>query len=157
MATAKPPPESDTSTGKKLPPLPPGPIIFVIGPPGSGKGALCSRVCQQIPDSFGHLSVWDCLRELLVGSNTSENKALSKVNSHLTKKEIADLVQESRLLPPGLIIPLLKHKMLHGNSSPGRGWLIDGFPRDIETARAFEKEVSVSCVFDATSLFGAQC
>lgn len=142
MATAKSPPESDTSTGKKLPPLPPGPVIFVIGAPGSGKGALCSRVCQQIPDSFRHLSVGDYLRELC--SNTSENEALSKADSHLSPEEIAKYVQESKLLPPDTIIPLRKQKLLYGNSSPGRGWLIDGFPRDIETARAFEKEVSVS-------------
>lgn len=139
MATDKPPFESPSaSTDKKLSP---GPIVFVIGPPASGKGTLCSRLCKQIPDSFRHLSVGDYLREFC---SSFDPEALSERIGQLPNKEIVKYVQESRLLPPGTIIPLIKQKMLEGQSSPSTGWLIDGFPRDIQTALAFEKEVGIS-------------
>ncbi|KAL2289222.1 hypothetical protein FJTKL_02244 [Diaporthe vaccinii] len=140
MAAEKPPPESNASTDKELPP---GPIVFVIGPPGSGKGTLCSRICQQIPGSFRHLSVGDHLRELCnaAASETQPGETGGQVDGRLPPEEIAKYVQRSKLLPPETIVPLLKEKLLDGQSSSGPGWLIDGFPRDIETALAFEKEV----------------
>lgn len=140
MAAEKPPPESKAPTDKKLPP---GPIVFVIGPPGSGKGTLCSRICQQIPDSFRHPSVGDYLRELCnaAASETRPGETGGQVDGRLPPEEIAKHVQKSKLLPPETIVPLIKEKLLDGQSSSSPGWLIDGFPRDIETARAFEKEV----------------
>lgn len=139
MATEMPPPaRPSASTGKELRP---GPIVFVIGPPGSGKGTLCSHLCNQIPDSFRHLSVGDYLREFC---SSFDPEALSERIGSIPNKEIVKYVQESKLLPPDTIVPLIKQKLLEGQSSPSPGWLIDGFPRDIETARAFEKEVGIS-------------
>lgn len=135
MDTEKPSPDSIASTAKELPS---GPIVFVIGPPASGKGTLCSRLCQYIPDSFRHLSIGDYLRELC---SSPELEALPESVGRLSREQIAEYLQESRLLPPDTIIPLIKGKLV---SSHSPGWIIDGFPRDIETARAFEKEVSVS-------------
>lgn len=115
-----------------------GPIVFVIGPPASGKGMLCSRLCQQIPGSFTHLSIGDYLRGLCSSGGL---KDLPGIVGSLPREQIPKYVQESRLLPPDTIIPLLKDKLA---SLYNVGWLIDGFPRDIETAQAFEKEVSIS-------------
>lgn len=139
MATEMPPPERPSFLIDKKPP--PGPIVFVIGPPASGKGTLCSHLCKQIPDNFRHLSVGDYLGEFC---SSFDPEALSERIGSLPNKEIVKYVQESRLLPPDSIIPLIKQKLLEGQSSSSPGWLIDGFPRDIETARAFEKEVGIS-------------
>lgn len=153
MATQQAPLDSTTATDKELLP---GPIVFVIGPPASGKGTLCSRLCQQIPDSFAHLSVGDYLRELCSAPRSEDPPAedpqpdgprlqpSAEGAGRLPREEIAECLQDSRLLPPGTIVPLIKEKLLEGQSSPGHGWVIDGFPRDIETARAFEKEVRLS-------------
>jgi ATP-dependent Lon protease len=35
------------------------PIIFVISPPGCGKGTLCTYLCEMFPMSFRYLSVGD--------------------------------------------------------------------------------------------------
>lgn len=153
MATQQAPPDSTTATDKELPP---GPIVFVIGPPAGGKGTLCSRLCQQIPDSFAHLSVGDYLRELCNAPPPEDPPADESqhqdpppqprltVDGRLPREKIAEYLQDSRLLPPDTIVPLIKEKLLEGQSSARRGWIIDGFPRDIETARAFEKEVRLS-------------
>lgn len=139
MAAEKAPPEGSAPADKELPP---GPIVFVIGAPGSGKGTLCSRICQQIPGSFRHISVGDYLRELCntTGSDAQPHGASGQGDGRLPPEEIAKHIQESRLLPPSTIIPLLKEKLLDGQSSSSPGWLIDGFPRDMETALAFQKE-----------------
>lgn len=144
MAADNPPPYSPTASTATSPPT--GPIVFVIGPPGSGKSTLCSRLCQQNPDSFRHLSVGDYLRKLC---ETDESGFPSRGHWRISKEEVARHLKESRLLPPDTIIPLIQAKLFEDSSSPTSGWLIDGFPRDIETALAFEKEVGV-----LFSLFG---
>lgn len=153
MATPQAPHDSTTATDKELQSAP---IVFVIGPPASGKGTLCSRLCQQIPDSFAHLSVGDYLRELCnatppEGPPADESQPedpqpqpRAEGDGRLPREEIAEYLRDSRLLPPDTIVPLIKGKLLEGQSSARRGWIIDGFPRDIETARAFEKEVRLS-------------
>jgi hypothetical protein len=146
MAAKEPTP--DTSSASTVTKPPAGPIIFVVGPPGSGKGTLCTRICEKFPGRFRHLSVGDYLRELF---STDAVEALSpKPGSEdsgsgcLPPEEIAKYVQESRLLPPETIIPLIKAKLLSEDPSSGTGWLIDGFPRDIKTALAFEEQVGLS-------------
>lgn len=127
---------------------PAGPIIFVIGPPGAGKGTLCAHICERFPEHFRHLSVGGYLRELF--SNDGEEASSPRPDSEdsetgcLPPDEIERYVQESRTLPPETIIPLIKAKMLGGDSSSTVGWLIEGFPRNVKTALAFEREVGVS-------------
>ncbi|KAG8160800.1 hypothetical protein KVR01_009064 [Diaporthe batatas] len=119
-----------------------GNVIFVIGPPGSGKGTLCSRICAEYPRRFKHLSVGDYLREL-VGSNASGG-ASSPPNipalrpGALRPEEIARYVRESKLLPPNTLIQLIKAKLLAEFTPSDTFWLIDGFPRDEKSAEEFE-------------------
>lgn len=139
------PPPGSSSGSTAIKPAALGPIIFVLGAPGSGKGTLCSRVVEQLPDSFRHLSVGDYLRELR--SNGGFERLLQRSDVHgngaLSSEEVEIYLQENKLLPPDTIIPLIKYKLLNESSPPGIGWLIDGFPRDIETARTFEKKVCI--------------
>lgn len=129
-------------------PSPPAPkIIFVIGSPGSGKGTLCSRICAEYPGRFKHLSVGDYLREQFCTNSSggaSYPSGLPVLEPEcLPPNEIAKYVREGRLLPPETIIPLIKEKLLVEGTSSSTCWLIDGFPRNQETAIAFENEVSM--------------
>ncbi|KAL1866722.1 hypothetical protein Daus18300_006666 [Diaporthe australafricana] len=137
------PPPGSSSGSNPIKPAELGPIIFVLGAPGSGKGTLCSRFVEELPGSFRHLSVGDYLRELC--SNGGFERRLQRADVHgdgaLSPDEIARYLEENKLLPPGTIIPLIKSKLLDDGGPSGVGWLIDGFPRDIETARAFEKKI----------------
>ncbi|KAI0555836.1 P-loop containing nucleoside triphosphate hydrolase protein [Xylaria curta] len=114
-------------------------IIFILGPPGSGKGTLCKFATDRLktPDHrYLHLSVGDYLRELCDPAASCEVKGFNH-------DEIRENLQESKLLPADVLIPVLEHKI---NSTPKEKnvmttWLIDGFPRNMETALAFEEKV----------------
>lgn len=115
-------------------------IIFVLGPPGSGKGTLCKLAATRLGTPHHrcfHLSVGDYLRELCDPAIPHDEKS-SDLNL------IYEYLQESKLLPAEVLIPVLEHKI---NSIPddksaiATTWLIDGFPRNMETALAFEEKV----------------
>ncbi|KAJ8133171.1 hypothetical protein O1611_g451 [Lasiodiplodia mahajangana] len=114
-------------------------IIFVLGSPGSGKGTLCRLVTERLGSShhrYRHLSVGDYLRELShPGTPSRGNGAEHKI--------IHDHLRDNKLLPADILIPILKRKI---DSTPNEKstlttWLIDGFPRNMETALAFEEKI----------------
>ncbi|KAI0116376.1 P-loop containing nucleoside triphosphate hydrolase protein [Nemania sp. FL0031] len=115
------------------------PIIFVLGSPGSGKGTLCKLATQKLGSShhrYHHLSVGDYLRELSHPGTPSEGKSAEQ-------KIIHDHLRDNKLLPSEVLIPILKRKI---NSAPNEKsalttLLIDGFPRNMETALAFEEKI----------------
>lgn len=100
-------------------------VIFVCGGPGSGKGTNCTR----LKDEFGfiHLSTGDLLR--------AEVKGETKLGLQLKS-----IMQEGKLVPDEISIGLLKNAMLE-NQDCNR-FLIDGFPRSVKQAIAFEKDVA---------------
>ncbi|TGJ83837.1 hypothetical protein E0Z10_g4920 [Xylaria hypoxylon] len=114
-------------------------IIFVLGPPGSGKGTVCKTaagILQSHSRHYCHLSVGDYLRELCNTETPSEA-------THFDRNRIRNHLRDNILLPADVLTPILKHRI---NSTPNEEgattvWLIDGFPRSLETAPAFEKEI----------------
>eukprot|EP00891_Asterochloris_glomerata_P004607 jgi/Astpho2/4607/Aster-00180 len=98
-------------------------IIFVLGGPGSGKGTQCERIAAKY--SCKHLSAGDLLRE--------EVKSGSEKG-----KELAAIMKEGKLVPQAVTIELLRKAMI---KSSANNFLIDGFPRALDQAESFEKEV----------------
>ncbi|KAJ2996950.1 hypothetical protein NUW58_g803 [Xylaria curta] len=111
-------------------------VIFVLGPPGSGKGTLCKLATYKVPSIYCHLSVGDYLREI------SNPKTYSEASS-FDHKQIRSYLHAGKLLPAEILIPALKHKI--DSTSNGRDapttWLIDGFPRNMENVLAFEEKI----------------
>eukprot|EP01063_Lacrimia_lanifica_P027910 TRINITY_DN3985_c0_g6_i1.p1 TRINITY_DN3985_c0_g6~~TRINITY_DN3985_c0_g6_i1.p1 ORF type:complete len:273 (+),score=126.55 TRINITY_DN3985_c0_g6_i1:87-821(+) len=104
-------------------------VVFVLGGPGSGKGMQCSNIV----DEYGsvRLSTGDLLRDQ-VRQGTPEGN------------EIAKYVKKNELVPPEIIISLLRNEIAkHGE---GQTFLVDGFPRDLTQAMQFEKQVC-ECTF----------
>jgi adenylate kinase len=99
-------------------------IIFVIGGPGSGKGTQCEKICKKY--GFTHLSTGDLLRE-----EVASGSALGQSCNEVMKK--GQLVSDEQVLA------LLK-KAIHNNGWTN-GFLVDGYPRNLDQAIAFEKEV----------------
>lgn len=99
-------------------------IFFVLGGPGSGKGTQCAQLVEQL--KFDHFSAGDLLRA-----------EVSSGSDHGTM--IGDMIKEGKIVPGHITIGLLK-KAIDGSSAPGI--LIDGFPRQLDQAGAFEKDVS---------------
>lgn len=100
------------------------PVIFVIGGPGSGKGTQCEMIVQKY--GFTHLSTGDLLRE--------EVNSGSERGARLT-----DIMTKGLLVPMEEVLDLLKDSIR--KSSGSKGFLIDGYPRELEQAEFFEKEV----------------
>lgn len=104
-------------------------VIFVIGGPGSGKGTQCKRIV----DSFGytHLSTGDLLRqEVQSGSPRS--------------KELVQIMEKGGLIPMRIILELLRVAMVGIPNT--KGFIVDGFPRELEQGREFESEIA-ACEF----------
>ena len=100
-------------------------IVFVLGGPGSGKGTQCERIVRDF--GFKHLSAGDLLRaEVASGSPTGKN--------------CEALMKEGKLVPVEITLELLKNAMTRSSSSQ---FLIDGFPRALDQAEAFEKQVAM--------------
>jgi UMP-CMP kinase family protein len=98
-------------------------IVFVLGGPGSGKGTQCAKICQDF--DFCHLSTGDLLRaEVKSGSVLGQS--------------ISSTMQNGDLVSNSVTMALLKKAMLRSGE---RRFLVDGFPRDLDQAFLFEREI----------------
>ncbi|KXS19902.1 ADK-domain-containing protein [Gonapodya prolifera JEL478] len=105
-------------------------IVFVLGGPGSGKGTVCAR----LKDEFGyvHLSAGDLLRaEVAKGTDSG--------------KELDILMKEGKIVPAATTLRLMRAAMESAPASAA-GFLIDGFPRQMDQALEFEEKI-VPCQF----------
>jgi len=106
-------------------------IMFVLGGPGSGKGTQCERIVAKY--GFTHLSSGDLLREE-VASGSPRGKELNAI------------MEKGDLVPLDTVLALIKDKML-ATASTSSGYLIDGYPRELEQGKRFEETVGpVECV-----------
>ena len=112
-------------------------VVFVLGGPGSGKGTQCAKLVEDY--GFTHLSAGDLLRD--------EVKSRSEVGQMCMY-----LMTEGKLVPMEVTMQLLKSAM---EAAPTRNFLIDGFPRALDQALAFEKEVTAAAGAYTCPLFGS--
>ncbi|XP_057341114.1 adenylate kinase isoenzyme 1 [Microplitis mediator] len=102
--------------------------IWVIGGPGCGKGTQCSKII----DKYGllHLSSGDLLREE-VASGSSRGASLQ------------ELMSKGLFVPTDVVLSLIKERMdkARQDGSTKTGFLIDGYPRELEQGLQFEKDV----------------
>jgi len=99
-------------------------IIFVLGGPGSGKGTQCEKIVNKY--GFCHLSTGDLLREEV-------NSGTERAN------ELTAIMKRGELVPMDVILDLLRDAMI--KRSDCKGFLIDGFPRDVPQGHLFEEKV----------------
>lgn len=105
-------------------------VVFVIGGPGSGKGTQCERIVAKY--GFTHLSTGDLLRsEVASGSARG--------------KELTAIMEKGELVPLETVLQLLKETMIE-KAAESKGFLIDGYPRELDQGTKFEKEVT-ACQF----------
>ncbi|RUS83726.1 hypothetical protein EGW08_008522 [Elysia chlorotica] len=102
------------------------PIVFVIGGPGSGKGTQCEKIVRKY--GFTHLSSGDLLRaEVASGSERG--------------KQLTSIMESGALVPLDTVLGLMKEAML-AYAPVSKGFLIDGYPRELEQGTRFENEVA---------------
>ncbi|XP_019366086.1 PREDICTED: adenylate kinase isoenzyme 1 isoform X1 [Gavialis gangeticus] len=102
-------------------------IIFVIGGPGSGKGTQSAKIAAH----FGLIciSVGEILRSQMLHHATSDRKW----------ELIAQIIANGELAPPETTIEELKQQFL--KQQDARGFVVDGFPREIGQAFTFEEQI----------------
>lgn len=110
-------------------------LIF-LGPPGAGKGtqALILSDLYQIP----HISTGDILRAAVKAETTLGVKARVYID-------------QGELVPDDLILDLIKERLSHSDTK--KGWILDGFPRNVSQAAFLEKllqelQLAADCVLN---------
>merc|ERR1711878_210189 len=101
------------------------PVIWVLGGPGCGKGTQCDKIVAQF--GYTHLSSGDLLREE-VKSGSDRGKTLNA------------MMEKGDLVPLFVVLDLLAEAML-ARLDGSKGFLIDGYPREISQGEEFEKEI----------------
>lgn len=99
--------------------------IILFGPPGAGKGTQARKISEIY--GIPHISTGDILREAAMKNTPLGNEA----KKYMDKGE---------LVPDEVVIGIIKDKLAERDSD--RGFVLDGFPRDIAQAKALEEILS---------------
>merc|ERR1711878_9114 len=101
------------------------PVVWVLGGPGCGKGTQCDKIVAKY--GFTHLSSGDLLRdEVKSGSDRG--------------KQLNAMMEKGDLVPLFVVLDLLSEAML-SKLGGSKGFLIDGYPREVAQGQEFEKEI----------------
>jgi adenylate kinase len=102
---------------------------IICGPPGSGKGTYASRLQRKL--GVDVIAMGDIFREIM------------KEDTPLGKK-VKGFVEKGQLVPDDVVIEVLKQRLTKVSSS--KGFILDGFPRTIDQAKALEKIAQIGAV-----------
>lgn len=103
--------------------------LVIFGPPGSGKGTYASRL--QLKLGLPAIATGDMLREI-VGE---ESKLATVVRDYMSKGE---------LVPDAIVIGVLRQRLSKEDCK--KGFILDGFPRTIEQAKALDAITKINIV-----------
>lgn len=102
------------------------PVIWVLGGPGCGKGTQCDKIVAKY--GFTHLSSGDLLRD--------EVKSGSEMG-----KQLNAVMEKGDLVPLFVVLDLMAEAMIK-KLDGSKGFLIDGYPREVAQGEEFEKEIA---------------
>ena len=95
--------------------------IILFGPPGAGKGTQAKYLVKKLGNY--QISTGDMLRDAIVKGSDLGKKA----------KAIMD---RGELVSDGIILSMIRQKI---EDSKGKSFIFDGFPRNLEQAKALDK------------------
>jgi adenylate kinase len=102
---------------------------IIFGAPGSGKGTYASRLQSKL--GVDVIAMGDIFREIM------------KEDSQLGKK-VKGYVEKGLLVPDDVVIEVLKQRL--AKIPHGRGFILDGYPRTVEQAKALEKIAKIDVI-----------
>lgn len=100
-------------------------LIF-LGPPGAGKGTQAAILAQEL--NIPHIST----RVLLRGAIALRSALGIKTQTYLEAEE---------LVPDDLILALMRDRLAKPDAV--RGWILDGFPRNLSQAQALDRLLQI--------------
>jgi adenylate kinase len=105
--------------------------IIIFGPPGSGKGTYASRLAPKL--GILKISTGDIFRNVM-----KEDTPIGR--------EVKKIYDAGGLQSDDLTVKLLKREM--DKSEAKNGFILDGFPRTIEQAKALEKITEIDVIIN---------
>ena len=104
------------------------PVIWVLGGPGCGKGTQCDKIVAKY--GFTHLSSGDLLRD--------EVKSGSEMG-----KQLNAVMEKGDLVPLFVVLDLMAEAMIK-KLDGSKGFLIDGYPREVAQVCESRKELKMA-------------
>jgi adenylate kinase len=105
----------------------------IFGAPGSGKGTYASRLQSKL--GVDVIAMGDIFREIM------------KEDTPLGKK-VKGYVEKGLLVPNDVVLEVLKQRLAKTNSE--KGFILDGYPRTLEQAKALESITRIDVVIQLT-------
>jgi adenylate kinase len=105
--------------------------FVIFGPPGSGKGTYASRLQTKL--GVDVIAMGDIFRQIV------------KTNTILGRK-VKGFVEKGQLVPDNVVIEVLERHLSEVSSK--KGFILDGFPRTIEQAKALDNLVKIDAVIE---------
>ena len=106
---------------------------LIFGAPGSGKGTYASRLQSKL--GVDVVAMGDIFREIM------------KEDTPLSRK-VKRYVEKGLLVPDDVVIEVLRNRLAKAQST--KGFILDGYPRTIEQAKALEKITKIDVVIQLT-------
>ncbi len=109
-------------------------IIF-FGAPGAGKGTQAKKISVSL--NLPHIDTGNLIREAIKKETDLGKKAKS-------------FVESGKLVPDGLVIDLIREKLVSLKNESFKGFILDGYPRTIPQAEALKEmfaELKLSSIF----------
>lgn len=103
--------------------------FIIFGPPGAGKGTYASILASRL--KIAKISTGDIIREDI------------KQDTDLGKKTV-DFVSKGELVPDEIVIEILREEI--DKTSSKKGFILDGYPRTIEQAKALDDIEAIDAV-----------
>ena len=103
--------------------------LVIMGPPGAGKGTISERISSTF--KLAHLSSGDILR-----THVSQQTALGREAQHY--------ISAGLLVPDSIMVSLILDTIGEGNHR----WLLDGFPRTLQQAKALSQHITLDAVIN---------
>ena len=100
-----------------------GPKVIMIGGPGSGKSTYSEIITRKL--NIPHIYTGDMMR------------ALAKTNTPDGQK-VKDLLSKGQFAPLDIVINTVKDRLKKPDAQ--KGYVFDGFPRNVEQAERMEEE-----------------
>ena len=103
--------------------------FIIFGPPGAGKGTYASRLAEKL--DVAAISTGDIFREEI-----KQKTALGE--------RVEGFLNRGELVPDEIVIEVLKDRISRPDSE--RGFILDGYPRTIEQAKALDKITKIDAI-----------